>query len=305
MSHPNSKSRRLAARVEEVCLNAWPALQEIHYDGWLIRLADGQTRRTNSVNVINARVATARREDRLLRGRLPAARSARAIFDCCRPPTARWRRRWRRAGIARRTRRARCSWISRSTSLRARRGLRSNSSPHAPSAEWLSARMRFQGGPARANVPRSKRSCSSLAIPAVFAAVRDEDGTIASIAKGAVHDGIVCLNMVASDPAQLRRGYSRACVSAILDWASRRRWVPRGHAFRSCRTTRRRSGCMKAWDSRHELYRYHYRTRAARLRNMFLFCSTRSASLPRWARTSSATARGRPARTNSRRILRA
>src|SRR6185369_11298007 len=42
----------LAARVEEVCLNAWPALQEIHYDGWLIRLADGQTRRTNSANAI-------------------------------------------------------------------------------------------------------------------------------------------------------------------------------------------------------------------------------------------------------------
>src|SRR5262249_32941050 len=42
----------LAARVEEVCLNAWPALQEIHYDGWLIRLADGQTRRTNSVNIV-------------------------------------------------------------------------------------------------------------------------------------------------------------------------------------------------------------------------------------------------------------
>src|SRR5258708_3349747 len=42
----------LGSRVEDVCLNAWPALQEIHYDGWLIRLADGQTRRTNSVNAL-------------------------------------------------------------------------------------------------------------------------------------------------------------------------------------------------------------------------------------------------------------
>src|SRR6185312_614563 len=38
--------------AEEACLNAWPALQEIHYDGWLIRLGEGGTRRTNSVNVI-------------------------------------------------------------------------------------------------------------------------------------------------------------------------------------------------------------------------------------------------------------
>ena len=43
---------RLNAQVEETCMNAWPALKEIFYDGWLIRLANGQTRRTNSVNVI-------------------------------------------------------------------------------------------------------------------------------------------------------------------------------------------------------------------------------------------------------------
>ena len=43
---------RLHAQVEETCINAWPALKEIFYDGWLIRLANGQTRRTNSVNVI-------------------------------------------------------------------------------------------------------------------------------------------------------------------------------------------------------------------------------------------------------------
>ena len=43
---------RLSASVEEACLNAWPALKEILYDGWLIRLANGETRRTNSVNVI-------------------------------------------------------------------------------------------------------------------------------------------------------------------------------------------------------------------------------------------------------------
>ena len=48
----NGGMSALAARVEEVCLNAWPAPQELHYDGWLIRLADGQTRRSNSVNVL-------------------------------------------------------------------------------------------------------------------------------------------------------------------------------------------------------------------------------------------------------------
>ncbi len=38
--------------IEELTLNAWPALQTVLYDGWLLRFADGYTRRANSVNPI-------------------------------------------------------------------------------------------------------------------------------------------------------------------------------------------------------------------------------------------------------------
>lgn len=37
---------------EELSFNAWPALQTIHYDGWILRLANGYTKRANSVNPI-------------------------------------------------------------------------------------------------------------------------------------------------------------------------------------------------------------------------------------------------------------
>jgi len=37
-------------RLEEISLNAWPALETIHYDGWVIRYANGVTKRSNSVN---------------------------------------------------------------------------------------------------------------------------------------------------------------------------------------------------------------------------------------------------------------
>lgn len=36
--------------IEELSFNAWPSLETILYDGWIIRFANGYTKRSNSVN---------------------------------------------------------------------------------------------------------------------------------------------------------------------------------------------------------------------------------------------------------------
>ena len=40
----------LIRQLEEISINAWPALETLLYDGWVLRFANGYTRRSNSVN---------------------------------------------------------------------------------------------------------------------------------------------------------------------------------------------------------------------------------------------------------------
>ncbi len=37
-------------QIEEASMNAWPALQTVVYDGWILRFTNGYTRRANSIN---------------------------------------------------------------------------------------------------------------------------------------------------------------------------------------------------------------------------------------------------------------
>ena len=246
----------IATRVEEVCLNAWPALQEIHYDGWLIRLADGQTRRVNSVNVIGTSTLPigekiAYCESVYRRHNLPAC--FRLLSTTASTLGASLALHGYRSEGETRTlfmNFAECPPAEGADDVELTGGV--------PTSEWMSARARFVGlRPGERT--KIEKILQQLALPAIFVAVR-ENGVIRSLAKGAVHDGIVCLNMVATDPAHLRRGFSRSCLGAILNWA-----VDEHGARGACLQveTNNASG-IRLYQSlgfAHELYRYDYRVR--------------------------------------------
>jgi N-acetylglutamate synthase len=253
----NGGMSALAARVEEVCLNAWPAPQEIHYDGWLIRLADGQTRRSNSVNILRD-------------GVLPVAEK----IDAC-------ERVYRRHGLASHFRMLSTGSRAIDAVLEARgydahdetSTLYMDFARHAaappdctveltadaPSAEWLNARARISGQ-TRSETRKVEKILQHLALPAVFAAVRDDHGVIRSVAKGAIHDGIVCLNLVATEKAYRRRGLSRDCLVAVLDWARQAGAI--GACLQVVSDNAPAMGLYGQLGFDRELYRYHYRHRA-------------------------------------------
>jgi N-acetylglutamate synthase len=43
--------KSLVKRIEEAALQAWPSIKQMAYDGWVIRVTEGPSKRVNSVNV--------------------------------------------------------------------------------------------------------------------------------------------------------------------------------------------------------------------------------------------------------------
>jgi N-acetylglutamate synthase len=72
---PERPGSTLEWRVEEACLNAWPALREVVFGGWMLRFSDGLTRRANSANALSP-AAT-----------LPDPRDCEALYRRLRQPT--------------------------------------------------------------------------------------------------------------------------------------------------------------------------------------------------------------------------
>lgn len=76
---------------------------------------------------------------------------------------------------------------------------------------------------AAAAAPRRSRSSATFSrrLPSLPSSpgLRDDDGRLGALAFGAVHDRILCVNLVVTDPALRRRGLSRRVVSSVLCWA--------------------------------------------------------------------------------------
>ncbi|HEX3537545.1 MAG TPA: GNAT family N-acetyltransferase [Stellaceae bacterium] len=200
-------------RIEENCFNAFPALKQVLLDGWLIRFAEGLSRRANSANALRPDCAPVEQVIEAVEGLYRRQRQP-PIF---RVPSfleggmedALAARGYTGEGDT-------TVLYGPMAELAARADPEVELSPHAGS-DWLAAMGTLQGHKTEQRVTY-RRIVRALAVPAAFAALR-LDGRIAALAYGAVSNGLLCYESVVTDPRRRRQGLARRIVAALADWA--------------------------------------------------------------------------------------
>jgi ribosomal protein S18 acetylase RimI-like enzyme len=249
---------RLHVKAEETCMNAWPALKEVHYDGWLIRLAHGATRRTNSVNVLRPgkrplaekiayceAIYRAHGQPSYFRILSNADPMLEAALDA-RGYRAEDETRTLYMNFARRSPRPPDGAVV--TEVHEAR----------PTVDWLKAhRIHSRRTPEEAAALHAV--LGAIAVPTFFAQARDDDGEIASVAFCGIHEGMACLQWVVTDPAQRRKGLSQATLGALL--ARAQAAGATGACLQVVSANDAAIALYKRLGFVSELYRYHYRVR--------------------------------------------
>ena len=241
----------LAWRIESACFNAWPALHEAVIDGWLVRFAKGVTRRANSGNPLRA----GRNDSDALISRLEGEYRRRQLPVYFRIPSI--------IGSAMPNRLAQLGYEVEGESLalygdvgdapvRADAGV---AVAARPDEEWLSAMVRLQGRSMPANAVY-RQIIGSIRVPAAFAALRRE-GVMVSLAFGAIHDGLLCVESVITDQAFRGCGFARRMLGALVAHA-------RPQIAGVCLQVQADNAAGRRLYSSlglREFYRYHYQAR--------------------------------------------
>ncbi len=126
--------------------------------------------------------------------------------------------------------------------------------PPRPTPQWFAAMALLQRH-TKKQAGLYRRIVGRLAIPAAFA-IRADDGGIAALAYGAIHDGLICYESVVTDPSRQRRGYARRVITSLAAWAA-----DRGARGACLEVEAANAPARELYQSLgfEELYRYHYR----------------------------------------------
>jgi ribosomal protein S18 acetylase RimI-like enzyme len=206
----------LAWRAEEACLNAWPGLRQVIHGDWLLRFADGMSRRANSVNPLRMDVTSIARDvaafQELYRAQeLPLIVRVPSFLD---PEVGHELERLHF------TSEGETCTIHGEFAMAAVKTDTDIEVLSQASESWFSAMSKLQKHtPAQTEIYR--RVIGHIALPAGFATLR-KDGEIVAVAYGAVHDGLLCCESVIVDARMRGQGCGRRLMATLFAWAQGR-----------------------------------------------------------------------------------
>ena len=240
--------RTLEWRVEEVCLNAWPALREVLLGGWVLRFSEELTRRANSANALGALADAHSSDCEALYRRLgqPAIFRMSTLLDPSIDQQLEGRG-YTAEGES-------CVLYGDLDAVEAA------ADPQVqlltkPSVEWFAAMATLQEHTDE-QARTYRKIVGRLAVPAAFASLSVEGGVVAA-AFGAIHRGLLCYESVVTSGQRRRQGYGRRIVMALTAWAKE------NGANAACLQVEARNiparALYDAMGLKRELYRYHYR----------------------------------------------
>lgn len=236
--------------LEERAFNAWPALQTVLAGGWLLRFADGYTKRANSLNALAPHL------------RLDE------IIDVAAPLYA-------RAGLPLVVRLSPLAGPEADACLEARGFSRRDetivmTAPCPPGTWTIDAAARLGSAPdatwsegfAAANaVPPAHRHThdrmlAAIRMPAAFASLDGEGGRPIAWGLGVAERGRIGLFDIVTDPAARRQGAGRRLVTSLLAWGQAQGATG---AYLQVVATNAPAIALYEWLGFRECYRYHYR----------------------------------------------
>ena len=262
-------SETLAWRVEQACLDAWPALRSAMRGDWLLRFGEGVSRRANSVNPLHDRATSIAphldtfaalychhgqplivRVPTLLAGAAQIERELDQRGFGHEGETCTLLRNFSGERFAEEVPAAHASAPAGADGAASEITI----APRAD-ADWLAAIARLQAqSPSHAAV--YARVLDAIALPTGFAALRLH-GRIVATAYGVLHDDLLVVESVVVDEALRGQGIGRRMMTSLFAWATARSANAACLQVVADNTAGRALYASLGFDQ--ELYRYHYR----------------------------------------------
>lgn len=241
----------LARRIEEVSLNAWPALQQMLFDGWILRFSRGYTKRSNSINPLFGSTMDIGRKIDFCEKHY-AERGLRPIFrltpfslpsDLDQVLESR-------------------DYAKTDHTLVLHLDLKDLDTRPAPSVElrdeplddWLGIFCRFKGAPVEKH--QAHREILQAIPSRRFPASLVDAGRPVACGLGVLENDYFGLFDLVTDPQRRRRGYGTQLVSSLLRWAQEH---GARHAYLQVESTNEPARRLYPRFGFQETYRYWYR----------------------------------------------